>query len=611
MYPTSALSDFQQTALILIPEFILLFVAMAIMTASAFISRPRRFWCSLSAGAVVAALVALFFLRESQTGVYSAVALNDDFSVLARLVLLLGTLALLAIAHREPPDDRAGEFFGALLMVNAGAMLVATANELVFLFVGLELVSIPTYLLLYLSRRNRATREAATKYFFLSIFSSALLLYGLTFLYGTLGISNLKAMGFMFDKLVNVPQGQLGLIAVVFVMAGLSFRVAAVPFHFYAPDVYEGSPISIAAVLAWVPKAVGFLAIVRALTAVLATKDAGDPLMHQVVIVSWAIAAATMVWGNFVALLQENLKRLLAYSSIAHAGYMMVGVTAAFSGESRGGGLYYGSEGVLFYLVAYALMTLGAFGVFSAVRIKGRLVETVDELSGLGWSHPAAALALSICLLSLSGIPPLIGFWAKFEVFSSLLAAAQRGESTAFVVLGIIGMLSAAAGGILLPANRRRHVPASHKKRSYARRRVARGRGRGRLRESDTDIRTLRHAYRQRGSCGRPGGHESSSCLELSDRRLFRRGIAFGELALKTDFAPGGTRSPVHSSTHESVKVKSPDATGTTISCFDGSSGPCRATNARIARKQPSISSSSQASGGRTLRPRSLRKIHG
>ena len=407
--------------------------------------------------------------------------MNDDLSFFARLVLLLAALVLLALAHREPADERAGEFFGALLMVNAGAMLVAAANELVFLFVGLELVSMPTYLLLYLSRRNRATQEAATKYFFLSIFSSGLLLYGLAFLYGTMGISNLKAMGFLFDKLANVPQLELGLIAVVFVMAGLCFRVAAVPLHFYAPDVYQGSPMAIAAMLAWVPKAVGFLAIVRALTAVLAAKDVGDPLMQQAVILSWVIAAATMIWGNFVALLQENLKRLLAYSSIAHAGYMMVGVTAAFSGESHGGGVYYGSESVFFYLVAYALMTLGVFGVFSAVRIKGRVVETVDDLSGLGWTHPWPALALSICLLSLSGIPPLVGFWAKFEIFSSLLAAAQRGESGSLRRAG--GHRHAERGRrcVLLPADRRRHVFASLQGRGHARRRLARGRGRGGL----------------------------------------------------------------------------------------------------------------------------------
>ena len=210
MNPSTALGDVQQTALILIPEFIILFVAMGIMTASAFIRRPRRFWCALSAGAWSRPWWRLLFLQGTQTGMYSAVALNDDFSFFARLLLLLAALVLLALAHREPADDRAGEFFGALLVVNAGAMLVATANEIVFLFVGLELVSMPTYLLLYLSRRNRTTQEAATKYFFLSIFSSGLLLYGLTFLYGTLGISNLKAIGFLYEKLANVPQVELG-----------------------------------------------------------------------------------------------------------------------------------------------------------------------------------------------------------------------------------------------------------------------------------------------------------------------------------------------------------------------------------------------------------------
>jgi NADH-quinone oxidoreductase subunit N len=446
MNPSIALGDFHQTILILIPEFILLFAAMGIMTASAFIDRPRRFWCAISAGTVVAAIVALFILGNKQTGTYSAVALNDDLSYYARMVLLLSSLVLLGLAHREPADLWAGEFFGALLVMSAGAMVVAAANDLVFLFVGLELVSMPTYLLLYLSRRDRATREAATKYFFLSIFSSGLLLYGLSFLYGTMGLSNLKAMGYLFDRLANTPNSDLAMVAVIFVMAGLSFRVAAVPLHFYAPDVYEGSPIVIAAVLAWIPKAVGFLAIVRALTAVLGSKDIGDPLLQQAITLSWVIAAATMVWGNFVALLQENLKRLLAYSSIAHAGYMMVGVTAAFSSESHGGGVYYGSEAIFFYLVAYALMTLGLFGGISALRIKGQGVENVDQLSGLGATQPWMALALAICLLSLAGIPPLIGFWAKFEIFASLLSAAQRGESSSYIVLAVIGMLSAAAG---------------------------------------------------------------------------------------------------------------------------------------------------------------------
>ncbi len=202
----------------------------------------------------------------------------------------------------------------------------------------------------------------------------------------------------------------------------------------------------IAATLAWVPKAVGFLAIVRTLTAVLSVKGAGDELVQKAVMLSWAIAAATMVWGNLLALLQNNLKRLLAYSSIAHAGYMMVGVTAAFANDHHGGDTIYGSESIFFYLVVYALMTLGFFGGLIALRLENRPVESVDDLAGLGVSHPAWALGLTICLLSLTGIPPLAGFWGKFAIFGSLLAAGARDGSGSFLVLAVIGMLSAAAG---------------------------------------------------------------------------------------------------------------------------------------------------------------------
>lgn len=446
MNPAFSLSVVTQTALVLLPELILLATAIVIMTASAFIERPRRFWCATSGGAVLMALVALLCLGRTHTDLYAAVALNDDLSFYARFVLLISGGILLGLSHREPDDLRSGEFFGALLLINAGAMMVAAANEMVFLFVGLELVSMPTYLILYLSRRDASTQEAATKYFLLSIFSSGLLLYGLTFLYGTTGVSNLKALAYFFDRLPNMPHPQLGLVAVVFVMAGLCFRVAAVPLHFYAPDVYQGSPMVVAATLAWIPKVVGFLAIVRTLVAVFSVKGGDDPLVHKAVMLSWIIAAATMVWGNFLALIQEDLKRLLAYSSIAHAGYMMVGVTAALANDRHVGPAYYGSESILFYLVTYGLMTLGVFGGFLALRFKDRPVETVDDLSGLGWTHPFSALGLSVCLLSLAGIPPLAGFWGKFQLFGSLLAAGERAESSSFVVLAVIGMLSAAAG---------------------------------------------------------------------------------------------------------------------------------------------------------------------
>jgi len=433
-----------RTLTILAPELILLVVAMGMMTLSAFLRQPRRQWCRAALWSILAALLALFWVSGKETDLYASAAINDALSYWSRLVVLLSGLVVLGLAYDEPPDERAGEFFGALLMMNAGAMLVAAANDVVFLFVGLELVSIPTYLLLYLSRRTPATQEAATKYFYLSIFASGLLLYGLAFLYGGTGLSNLKAMAYLSSRPLNMPNVHLGLIAIVFVMAGLCFRVAAVPLHFYAPDVYQGSPTVIAAVLSWIPKAVGFLAIIRALTAVFS--QASSELVEQAVMLSWIIAAATMILGNFVALLQEDLKRLLAYSSIAHAGYLMIGVTAAFAIGQQGTELYHGAEGIFFYLVAYALMTLGVFGVIIMLRIGDRPVEAVRQLAGLGWTQPRAALALAICLLSLSGIPPLLGFWGKFEIFASALSARSLDDSWSLLVLAILGVLNAAVG---------------------------------------------------------------------------------------------------------------------------------------------------------------------
>ncbi len=232
---TNAYEAVIRTAAILAPELILLLSAVAMMTISAFIAQPKRFWCRIAVWTLLASTAALFWNANRQTDVYAAVALNDALSFWARLVLLLTGIIVIGLAHDEPGDDRAGEFFGSLLMVNAGAMLVAAANDVVFLFVGLELVSIPTYLLLYLSRRTPSTQEAATKYFYLSIFSSGLLLFGLAYLYGVTGIGNLKAASFLIPKVAGMPNTGLALIAIVFVMAGLCFRVAAVPLHFYAP----------------------------------------------------------------------------------------------------------------------------------------------------------------------------------------------------------------------------------------------------------------------------------------------------------------------------------------------------------------------------------------
>jgi NADH-quinone oxidoreductase subunit N len=449
----TAIASARQTLLILLPEFLILISATVMMTAGAFVKLPRRVWSIASAATMLVALLALviLYLKDQVTDPYGAVALNDAMSFYGRLVFLLTGLIVLAMAHDQVDDARAPEFFGSLLLINAGAMLVTAANELVFLFVGLELVSMPTYLMLYLARRTTSTQEAATKYFFLSIFSSGLLLFGLAYLYGMTGLSNLKALAFLAQESMtvpNIPHPTLGLIALVFVMAGLGFRVAAVPFHFYAPDVYQGSPTIMAALLAWVPKGIGFVAILRALTAVLPT-DVSPPsniLTQQAAVLSWVIAAVTMTLGNTVALAQTNLKRLFAYSSIAHAGYLMVGVSVAFRNGPNVGGITLGSESVLFYLVSYALMTLGAFAVIIGLSTPERPVETVDDLAGLAKSHPLMAFAMAICLFSLAGIPPLAGFIGKFNLFVAAFSASNDPDERMFQALAVIGVLNSAVG---------------------------------------------------------------------------------------------------------------------------------------------------------------------
>lgn len=445
MMTPSAYDVARQTFVILLPEILLLLSATAIMTAGPFVALGRRTWYGLSVAALGLTLMVLLAQGTVSADPYSSIVLSDAFSFYGRLLLAFSGLIVLALAHDQVDSGRAAEFFGSLLFINAGAMLVAASNELIILFVGLELVSIPTYLLLYLSRRTTTTQEAATKYFFLSIFSSGLLLFGLAYLYGVAGVSNLKALAYLAGHLSGVPQPQLALLAVVFVVAGLGFRVAAVPFHFYAPDVYQGSPTVIAAMLSWVPKAVGFFALLRTVTAVVSAGDGANPLVHRAVLLAWIIAAVTMTLGNTVALAQENLKRLLAYSSIAHAGYLMIGVAVAFRNGPTPG-LYFGAEGILFYLTAYAFMTLGAFGVIVLLSTPERPVETVDDLAGLGRTHPATALAMAVCLFSLAGIPPLAGFWGKFELFASAFALSSGPDGRLFWWLAVIAVLNSAIG---------------------------------------------------------------------------------------------------------------------------------------------------------------------
>ena len=403
---------------------------------------------------------------------YSAPILHTGLATFVRWLALLIGAVLVLFAWDEVPASCAAEYHACLLLIVAGTGLTAAANDLITLFLALELISIPTYLLLYLPRSDGPAQEAAMKYFMLSIFSSALLLFGFSYLYGLGGTTNLTALadalGAKEGQAPGATRGVL-LMALVLVLAGLGFRITAVPFHFYAPDVYQGTATPNAALLAVIPKVAGFVALVRVLLLVPPVAAAilvspRDPVAtfstlgydSQIPVVLWIMAAVTMSLGNVLALLQDNIKRLLAYSSVAHAGYMLIGLTAAARMGSRGDPAVSGVEGVLFYLVAYGAMTIGAFALMTYLSTPEKQVETVDDLAGLGRRRPGAALLMTLFLFSLIGMPLTAGFMGKLFLFFgamqtpffSLTRDANAPEQhQLFNILVLIAAVNAAIGG--------------------------------------------------------------------------------------------------------------------------------------------------------------------
>jgi NADH-quinone oxidoreductase subunit N len=343
-------------------------------------------------------------------------------------------------------DAHAAEAHACLLSIVVGTNLVAAASDLVSLFLALELVSIPTYVLLYLSRSNREGREATIKYFLLSVFSSSLVLYGMSWLYGMAGTTNFAAIAAATSA--NAVSGGDGRMQIAFalIVAGLCFRIAAVPFHFYAPDVFQGTSASNAAVLSFVPKVVGFVALLRLLPLTGVSEsltewrpdDVAQPLLA-------VLAVATMFVGNLMALRQSQLHRLMAYSSVAHAGYLLVGLASGNVGAVGG------TDAVLYYLAVYGLMTIGVFALFdqlpgtlgsnapSAAPAAGTSRQ-LDDLRGLGRSQPTLAVLLSVCLFSLTGLPPTAGFLGKLNLF----LAAWSGDNTLCRWLAVIMAANAA-----------------------------------------------------------------------------------------------------------------------------------------------------------------------
>lgn len=381
------------------------------------------------------------------------------------LTLLMGGVLVL-ISWNQFAAEEAGESHACLLLIVAGVNLTAAANDLVGLFLALELVSIPTYVLLYLLLRTSAAQEAALKYFLLSVFSSAVLLYGFSFLYGAAGTTNLEAIREGLVKSAAVPLPMILAVALIAVVAGAGFRVTAVPFHFYAPDVFEGTHAAGAAMLSILPKLAGFTVLLR-LVAILPAPSAalgqGVVLAEVLTPALWWLAVITMSVGNVLALWQTNVRRMLAYSSVAHGGYLLVGLTIV----QPQGGLAGGVESLLFYLAVYGLMTVGAFAVLIGLSGGGRQVENVDELAGLGRYRPGAALLLAVFLFSLTGLPPTAGFFAKFNLLLAAWSTGTAASQTIAVIMAVNAAIGAAyylrivAAMYLRPASAEPPVPSA------------------------------------------------------------------------------------------------------------------------------------------------------
>ncbi len=449
-----------ETISLIVPEMVLIAAATWIYIAGAFPALKRGLtWVGLGALAVACVCMAR---QDGALGVFHPhfiVRMNGPFSVdlfghLVRWVVLLlgGLLLLLSWRHAE---DESPEFTGSLLMALAGLMLVATANELVMLFLGLELISIPTYVLLFLAKRNGPAQESGAKYFFLSILSSAVLLYGFSFLYGAAGSTRLSDLHHAAGGSPVPDHVQMAIrLGSLLTFAGLAFRLTVVPFHFYAPDVYQGTSHPCAGFLATLPKVAAIAALVRIMATVLPNVEM-QRILWQLCL---GLALVTMTFGNVMALWQDHLRRLMAYSSIAHGGYLLVGLAVGFaarnelvtSGASPSTQFMDGFSATLLYVVVYAVATLGLFAAITFLGKRKHEVERVEELAGLVKSHPGLAAALSICLFSLAGIPPLAGFWGKLALFGgaiSLNVSNSAGASNIrvwFVILAIVGVLNAA-----------------------------------------------------------------------------------------------------------------------------------------------------------------------
>ncbi len=361
----------------------------------------------------------------------------DAFSEACNLILLIiaGLAVLLASTYLENQNLHHGEYYSLVLFSTSGAMLMAAASELIVLFVAIEILSVALYVLAGFARSEPRSEEAALKYFLLGAFAAGFQLYGIALIYGgsagsvpgQVGTTNLGALGYYLSQ--NHTPTLMLIAGIGLLLVGLAFKAGLIPFHMWTPDVYEGAPTSVTAYMAAAAKVGAFAAIVRVFNALI-------PIAEYWLIIIQVIAVVTMFGGNIIAVTQDNIKRMLAYSSIAHAGYLLVAVSALTGSVAAHS---WAMRGITFYLFAYSVMTMGAFGVLILLSRKGRDIQTLNDLKGLSKTDPFAAYTMLIFMLSLGGIPPTMGFMGKWFIFYATL---QSGQLWLAIALALASMIS-------------------------------------------------------------------------------------------------------------------------------------------------------------------------
>jgi len=359
--------------------------------------------------------------------------LVDRFAIYFFYLFLAGTAIAILMSARylETEHENHGEYYALMLLSVAGMMCMASGYDIVLIFIGLELMAISTYVLVGFLRRDRRSNEAALKYLLLGAFSSGIFAYGLSLFYGLTGSTNLGVIQHeLHDHLLSGPYRPVAIIALLTTLTGLLFKIAAIPFHQWAPDAYEGAPTSITGFMSVAVKAAGWAMLLRILIGGLL------PMRAIWLPVLVFVSIATMTGANLAALTQTNTKRLLAYSSIAHVGYMLLGLIAGSVSQLDPDGI----KGILIYLLVYTFMNLGAFGVITSLRHRNIVGDDLDDLNGLYSRAPVEAVLMLVFMLSLAGIPPLAGFWGKYFIFLSLINSGHYALASLGVLYSVFGL---------------------------------------------------------------------------------------------------------------------------------------------------------------------------